>query len=265
MASALKRALVRPVALLRLTADRESYREFMRMRSQPEHTSQGEKEVELRMGRLAGRPIRVREGTADVDTVWDVFVHGYHLPPAKVQRRGMHLVWDLGANIGLTMADMALRWPESRVVGVELDADNAALARRNFEPWDDRAELIEAAVWPEDGETWYHRWPGATSAYHVHEPTPAEKPQGPVVPTLSLNTLLERTGGPVAFVKMDIEGAERDVLTQNTEWAAQVGCIKVEVHGDYAPEQCMSDLERLGFEARRDRRHDAAVVGTRIR
>jgi hypothetical protein len=64
---------------------------------------------------------------------------------------------------------------------------------------------------------------------------------------------------------MDIEGAERDVLTQNTEWAAQVGCIKVEVHGDYAPEECMSDLERLGFEALRDRRHAAAVVGTRIR
>ena len=263
MTSVLKRALVRPVAYLRVADDRESYRELMRLRDVPAHDSEGETEVELRIGRLAGRPVYVREGTADVDTVWDVFVHGYHLPPARVQRRGVHLVWDLGANIGLTMADMALRWPEARVVGVELDAANAALARRNFEPWDDRAELIEAAVWAEDGEGWYHRWPGATSAFHLHEPTPGEDPQGPVVQTLSLNTLLERTGGPVAFVKMDVEGAERALLTRNTEWAASVGCIKVEVHGDYSPDDCLLDLEALGFSARRDRRHDAAVVGTR--
>jgi FkbM family methyltransferase len=259
-----KRALVRPVAFIRVAADRASYRDLMRLRAIDAHTGEGEKEVELRIGRLSGRPVWVREGTADVDTLWDVFVHGYHVPPARVQRRGMRLIWDLGANIGLTMADMALRWPEARVVGVELDADNAALARRNFEPWDDRCELIEAAAWPEDGETWYHRWPGATSAYQVHAPTPGEEPHGPVVPTLSLDTLLDRYGGgPVSYVKMDVEGAERELLTRNTGWAAHVGCIKVEVHGDYSPDDCSADLERLGFDARRDRRHDAAVVGVR--
>ena len=263
MSAALKRALVRPVAFFRVADDRRSYRELMRLRDLPAHDSEGETEVELRIGRLAGRPVWVREGTADVDTLWDVFVHGYHLPPARVQRRGMHRVWDLGANIGLTMADMTLRWPEARVVGVELDAKNAQLARRNFEPWDDRAELIEAAVWADDGEGWYHAWPGATSAYRLHEPAPSEEPQGPVVPTLSLNTLLERTGGPVAFVKMDVEGAERELLARNTEWAAEVGCIKVEVHGDYTADDCIADLERLGFEASRDRRHGAAVVGVR--
>jgi FkbM family methyltransferase len=227
------------------------------------HTGDGSREVELRIGRLSGRSVWVREGTADVDTLWDVFIHHYHLPPARVQRRGVFLIWDLGANIGLTMADMGVEFPDARIVGVELDADNAALARRNFESWDDRASLIEAAAWPEDGETWYHRWPGGTSGYYAHEPTPGEEPQGPVVPTLSLNTLLERTGGPVQFVKMDVEGAERDLLTKNTEWAAQVGCIKVEVHGEYTPDDCVRDLEALGFKARRDRRHPAAVLGVR--
>jgi FkbM family methyltransferase len=257
------RALLRPFTLLRLTSDLASYREYVRLRQAPEHTSEGETEVELHIAQLSGRATFVREGTADVDTVWDAFIHHYHRPPARVQRRGIHLVWDLGANIGLTMADMAVEYPDARVVGVELDGANAALARRNFEPWDDRCELIEAAAWPEDGETWYHRWPGATSAYYAHEPTPGEEPQGPVVPTLSLNTLLERTGGPVSYVKMDVEGAERELLSRNTEWAGEVGCIKVEVHGDYTAADCVRDLERLGFKARRSRRQRAAVIGVR--
>jgi len=261
--SPVKRALVRPFALLRLTSDLTSYREYMRLRAAEEHRSVGDEEVELHIGRLNGRPVWVREGTADVDTVWDVFIHRYHLPPARVQRRGVGLIWDLGANIGLTMADLAVEFPDARIVGVELDSANAALARRNVEPWDDRAQVIEAAVWPEDGETWYHRWPGATSGYYAHEPTPGEEPQGPVVPTLSLDTLLERTGGPIQFVKMDIEGAEREVLGRNTDWASEVGCIKVEVHGDYTVDECARDLERLGFAARRDRRHGAAVLGVR--
>jgi FkbM family methyltransferase len=264
MLRAVKRALVRPVAFLRLTHGRRSYREYMRLRELPEHTSEGDEEVELEIAGLNGRPVRVRAGTADVDTVWDTFIHRYHLPPARVQRRGVHLVWDLGANIGLTMADMAQRWPDARVVGVEMDAANAALARRNFEPWNERASIVEAAVWPDDGEGWYHRWAGATSAYHLHEPAEADEPQGPVVETLSLDTLLERSGGgPVGFVKMDVEGAERELLRRNTGWAASVGCIKVEVHGDYTADDCIADLERLGFAARRDRRHDAAVIGVR--
>jgi FkbM family methyltransferase len=264
MVAAIKRAFLRPLVFLRLTHDSRSYREFMRLREQPEHTSEGDEEVELEIAGLNGRPIWVRAGTSDVDTVWDVFIHQYHLPPARVQRRGMHMVWDLGANIGLTMADMTQRWPESRVIGVELDAANAALARRNFDTWSDRAELIEAAVWPEDGEGWYHRWAGGTSAYHLHQPVGDEEPQGPLVPTLSLDTLLERSGGgPVSFVKMDVEGAERELLRKNTDWAAHVGAIKVEVHGDYGVEDCVADLERLGFRARRDRRHGAAVLGVR--
>lgn len=260
----LKRALVRPFALMQLSSDLRTYREYMRLRAGGEHSSEGDTEAELHIAHLSGRPVWVREGTADVDTVWDVFIHSYHRPPARVQRRGVHLIWDLGANIGLTMADLAVEFPDAKqVVGVELDAANVALARRNLEPWDDRAEVIEAAAWPEDGETWYHRWPGATSAYYAHEPTPGEEPQGPVVPTLSLNTLLERTGGPVSYVKMDVEGAERELLTRNTEWAEQVGCIKVEVHGDYTVDDCAGDLERLGFAAKRDRRHGAAVLGVR--
>ena len=226
MVGSLQRALVRPVALLRLTNDRESYREYLRMREAPGERG---REVELRIGRLAGRPVWVRDGTRDVDKLWEVFIDSHHLPPAKVQRGGMHLVWDIGAGLGLASAEMALRWPEARVVGVERDPEKAALAKRNIEPWDDRASIVEA------------------------------EPGGEF-----LNGLLERTGGgPVAYVKLDVGEAARELLTESTEWAAQVGCIKVYVAGGYTKVECAADLRGLGFEAGPDKRHDGAVLGTR--
>ena len=211
MVIALQRALVRPVALLRLTADRSSYREYMRLRESPDPGAAG-REVELRIGGLAGRPVWVREGTGDADRLWDVFIESPHLPPARIQRRGLPLVWDVGARTGIATAEMALRWPEARVVAVVADPADAALARRNVEPWDDRAEVVGAPLTPE-----------------------------------SLNAL----DGAPAYVWIDAGGAARELLTRDTGWAGGLGAIKVRVAGDYTAGQCAADLKRLGFKAKR--------------
>ena len=82
---------------------------------------------------------------------------------------------------------------------------------------------------------------------------------------ITLNTLLARTGNPprIDFVKMDIEGTERSVLREKTEWAQRVQCIKAELHRGYTKAECIADLERLGFRAREDMSHNLCVVGDR--
>jgi FkbM family methyltransferase len=48
-----------------------------------------------------------------------------------------------------------------------------------------------------------------------------------------VNSLVDSLGWDrVDFVKMDIEGAEREVLRRNTRWTLRVHSIKVEAHGD---------------------------------
>jgi hypothetical protein len=224
--SRLQRALVRPYALLRLTSDLHSYREYMSLR---EGEARDDGEVELRIGRLSGRSVWVRPGTGDVDQLWEVFIRHSHLPPARIQRRGIFRIWDLGAGIGLSMADLSVEFPDAKVVGVEPDRDAAALARRNFEPWDGQASLVEEPIEPQ-----------------------------------TLNALLQRGDGePVHLVRMDVAGLEQELLTRDTEWAEQVWCMKVTVHGDYTREACVADLERLGFRARAERRHERIVLAER--
>jgi len=69
--------------------------------------------------------------------------------------------------------------------------------------------------------------------------------------------------GPVDFIKMDIEGAEREVLSKNTGWASAVRSIQVEVHDPYTVEQCERDLRELGFTPVAHPSNVASVNATR--
>lgn len=262
----LKERMRLAAAYVRLTSDRESLRRFAAMRrAAPADDPAVVEPVAVRARALGGREVLVRPGTSDADTLWDALVRRYHLPPPEAVPNGVTAgpasVLDLGANIGLTVAHLAELFPRARVVGVELDPANAALARRNVAPWSARCSVIDGAVWPEDGELEYHGWSANTSSFRVTD----DEDSTAVVRharAVSLSSLVEEAGA-VDYVKMDIEGAEARVLTEGTGWAPAVRTIKVEVHPPYTVERCARDLEALGFATRRDRRHSWAVVGVR--
>jgi FkbM family methyltransferase len=205
--------------------------------------------VTLRVRALEGQPVQVRPDTSDLWAVTAMLPPWCHLPPEDLDLARAARIWDLGANIGVTMAHMAVRAPSARIAGVELDAGNATLARRNVAPWADRCDVLQAAVWVHDGTVAYDGVRGEEVGFHVQD-------GGWPVPALSLNRLLEREDDPDAvidYVKMDIEGAEREVLRANTEWAAHVRTMKVEVHDPYTVPECVADLEALGFDATPER------------
>jgi FkbM family methyltransferase len=239
----------------RVTSDGRSLRTFVRL---ARGTSSGDSPsaAALRLRPLGGHEVVVRPGTSDLGTVWGTFARRYHLPPAELGTP--RTIWDLGANIGLTMAHFACLFPLARVLGVELDANNVALARQNLAPWADRCEVIHGAVWRTDGEVYYGGWPAATSDYQV-----TGAAEGVPVRAVSLATLMRERGGPVDYLKIDVEGAECDLLRDGTGWASEVRCLKVELHGDYSTGRCEADLRRLGFTTRPDPHHWACVVGLR--
>lgn len=208
-------------------------------------------EIDVRLDLLGGERVRIRPGTADVWTVLDL-VPPRHMPPR--QAPPPRYAWDLGANIGLSMAHMAVVFPDVRVVGIELDAVNAELCRRNIAPWADRCEVIEGAVFSREGEFTYHHTDGMEVGYRIDAgagPSGAERRR---TRAITLNSLLERDDAPevIDYVKMDIEGAEREVLRERVEWADRVRCIRVELHPPYTVDECLTDLRALGFDAWRE-------------
>lgn len=210
--------------------------------------------VELRV-RGIPVPLLCRPGTSDPEVLWDTFGEAYHRPPGLLPPDATIL--DLGANVGYTAVDFAVRHPGARIVAVELDGNNAALAERNLSPFAERCAVLRAAVWSCDGEVVY----GGSEAWGLR--VVPETVGGSYAPAIRIPTLLHDFGlARVDYVKMDIEGAEAEVLTE-AGWLDRVDAIKIEVHPPVTLESCEETLRSAGFRVGRDRRHEACVWGSR--
>lgn len=193
--------------------------------------------VEVRLRGLA-HPVFLRPATTDAEVAFGALGRGYHLPPRALPDNAT--IIDLGANVGLTAADYAERYPKATVVAVEMDAGNAAMASRNTAAYGDRITVIHAAAWWEATRLSYAAESGDEWGFSVSE-------QGDHEVTAVAVLDLVRQYGPVHFLKVDIEGAERAILTKNTGWVSSVSAIQVEIHEPYTVEQCEHDLRELGF------------------
>ncbi|HUR85629.1 MAG TPA: FkbM family methyltransferase [Solirubrobacteraceae bacterium] len=232
-----------------MCSDRESRRNFRRA-----HGRVPDQPLPVRLRALGDEPLWMRPGTDDAWVVRETMTYADCLPPDDIG--DPEVIVDLGANIGATMTLFARRFPRARIIGLEPDPENAELCRRNLRPWRDRCELVEAAAWHSDG----HVSLAGTDRAAL---TVADEGRG--VRAMALTTVLaEHAGGRADFVKMDVEGTERVLLTDGSGWADGVGAISVEVHAPYSTAQCSADLRALGFEVTtRSASRGPRVIGRR--
>ena len=207
----------------------------------------------LRVRALNGQCVYCRPGTTDLSVLYDTFCGRYHLPPADLKIRTL---LDLGSNIGLTIAHYAILYPEARILGIEIDQDNADVCRSNIVPYAGRCEVLVGAAWKEDAEISY----GGDTEWGFRI-TPESGGSSCRARAFSVSSLIDQLGTScVDFVKMDIEGAEREVLADAGKWSGRVRCLKVEVHPPYTVAACVRDLECAGMRCEVQQNHFGCVL-----
>jgi FkbM family methyltransferase len=233
-------------------SDLNSVQEFRRLYNAPRSRTQSSAVAKFRLRALKGNYAYCRTAGSDINVFSDTFRKNYHLPPREL--KAVRKILDLGSNIGLTMAHFAALFPEAHVLGIELDAGNVEVCRRNIAPYSDRCRIVRGAVWNEPGEISYsgeEEWGFRVTSDRVPER---------VVKAYTMEALIQELGAPVDYVKMDVEGTERDLLKEPRFWVGDVPCMKIEVHEPYTMAECVSDLEKCRFRTAVDDRHPACLV-----
>ena len=210
--------------------------------------------VRVRMKALDGGSIAVRPRTSDMYNAASYYAYGLHLPPPEIRDLDLRLICELGSNIGAALAALAARYPSARLVGVEPDAANLKLAKLNLEPFGDRIGLVQAGIWDHEATLIAEDAHGAGEhGLTVRELEADESSRAGGIPAISIDTLLEREapGEEVDYMHVTIEGAESRVFAAGGDWPARVRSLRVELHPyfDYRAEQCVPQLEALGYRA----------------
>jgi FkbM family methyltransferase len=216
--------------------------------------------VAVRVRAVKAAPLLCRPGTSDPWVLWDAFRSQFHLTPRPLPADAC--VVDLGANVGYTAAHFASLYPAGRVIAVEMDGANAALAARNLAAFGPRVVLLQAAVWSEDGEISYSG--GEEQGFRAAPLDAGGSGQQTKVPARSIDSIFRQFNvEAVDYLKMDIEGAEAVVLDGPLDWARRVQALKVEIHPPATRDACTAALTRVGFRCESDRHHPNCLVAVR--
>ena len=173
--------------------------------------------------------IALRGGTSDLAVFEQIFVWADYDLPAVADPQ---LIIDGGANIGCASVYFAIHYPNARVIAVEPDAANFQMLARNTAPYAN-ISLKQAGIWHERVGLKIEN-PGDESwMFRVCEAEP-----GPdTVAAVTIADLLSESGASrIDLLKLDIEGAEREVFSFGYEqWLDQVNVLAIELHDHYKP------------------------------
>jgi FkbM family methyltransferase len=205
------------------------------------------------------RTIRLRTNSSDIETYNQVLIQqdydfsqfpyapqfGSGPPTVEAETQRITIV-DCGANVGCSVMWFATRFPDAEIVAIEPDSANFELLNQNVAGLHN-VRTVRAALWCSetrvvisnpDAEPWLFRTEAVTGNTGQNSP---------LIDTVTMDSLLADTPSSTRIVvKMDIEGAEREVFSKNTSWLRCVDVLIIELHDWMFPGQ---DCGRIFFSA----------------
>ncbi|WP_339847454.1 FkbM family methyltransferase [uncultured Dokdonia sp.] len=210
--------------------------------------------------------IKIRKNYTDREVVEYVLQDKYHLPPSEVTLSESPIILDLGTNIGLTIAHFKELYPNASVYGFEMNPENYKLALYNTRVYKN-VSIANKAVWIDNAGITYAS-DASYDSFAIDRSTKQVESNVTKVPSITISEIIKAHGlKKIDYIKMDIEGAEEDILDQeDVSWLDIVEVLNIEMHfeqGDDRIKEYMSILEQQGFDVRESDAHWSSIFAVR--
>lgn len=155
------------------------------------------------------------------------------------------LIVDLGANVGYTALNLRRCFPKAWVLAVEPGDENFEVLRENLGSLE-RMILRKTVVTQKEGQFRLSNPEDIAMSQWYKEDTTRDDGTIQGVTVGSLLSEFDEEVRPV-LVKMDIEGAEKEIFLNDTGWLDRVDVVLVEPHGEETREIIESVLKDFKF------------------
>jgi FkbM family methyltransferase len=207
------------------------------------HTRQAQCSISIEHT-LGKRQLYLRTYVGDIDIFYEVFFKKIYALPASVAK-GIKTIVDLGANVGLSAIYFLQQYPQAYIVCVEPDESNFEMLTKNLQPEiaSGKVKAMNVAAMGEDG---FVSFESADAKYNSRVvPQGIEKN----IAAVSIPTLMQHCGiDRVNLLKIDVEGAEKYILSGDTAWLRKVDNILIELHSDEDHAVCMQAFQQYNFK-----------------
>tara|TARA_R110001599_G_C12253726_1_gene659852 strand:- start:1108 stop:1854 length:747 start_codon:yes stop_codon:yes gene_type:complete len=175
-------------------------------------------------------PFILRNNSSDVPTFRQIFIDNeYNFNVTKPPE----VLIDAGANIGLASIYFSNKYPNAQIISIEPEESNFQLLKSNTASYKNIIP-IQAALWSENGKvnlldpglghwgfmTGSTNTAGNSFGSQCHE-----------VKSVTVDRIIEDYGlDNIDILKIDIEGAEKEVFRDTSAWILKVNSLIIELH-----------------------------------
>jgi FkbM family methyltransferase len=187
---------------------------------------------------LLGKSVRLVDGASFLSAYQQIFERELYC--FSTSRENPKIV-DCGANIGLCILYWKQLYPAAQITAFEPDPKVFDTLVWNCKHWElTNVELINKAVWSSETELPF--WAEGADAGRLLENSELNNKSSTTVLTANLRDYLQ---GEVDFLKLDIEGAETEVLLHCADCLQRISYLFVEYHSFVGKEQEIDAVLRV--------------------
>ena len=167
-------------------------------------------------------PITLRPNTSDMDVFQQIFVNEEYKFAID---NDPEVIIDAGANIGLASIYYSIKYPESKIIAIEPESSNYELLKKNIKHYPNISST-KKALWHTNTILKISNPNDCKFSFRVEESAGSQE-----VLSITIEELMEQYELPfIDILKMDIEGAEKEVFASQPHWLFRVGMIAIELH-----------------------------------